>query len=275
MNIEGMGDQTVERIRAQGSIPLASFADVYRLERYRSSLIDMRWNDTKAVARKGKPPEPPTKRVDNLLTAIAESKNRGLAKVLCGMGIRYVGEATAKALCKVVTDIHDLLDLPEPLLRPKSLSTIAAVEPLLHHPKRDLLGLNRKSPYRPETGLGEISAKVVHLYLHSEVASRTFAELKREGVDLSSHEFCVADKSDKPYIGRTFVITGTLETFDRSTLTAKLELLGAKVSGSVSKRTATLVAGREAGSKLVDATRLGIEVWDEPRLLAELARVGG
>ncbi|MFZ9881522.1 MAG: BRCT domain-containing protein, partial [Phycisphaerales bacterium] len=76
------------------------------------------------------------------------------------------------------------------------------------------------------------------------------------------------------FAGRTFVVTGTLSRFGRTEVTEILERAGAKVAGSVSKKTSVLVAGEEAGSKLAKAQELGVETWDEARLSEELAKAG-
>ncbi|NBX25735.1 MAG: hypothetical protein EBQ99_06755 [Planctomycetes bacterium] len=82
----------------------------------------------------------------------------------------------------------------------------------------------------------------------------------------------VRPAADSPFAGRTVVLTGTLEHFDRSTLTERLEALGAKVTGSVSRKTHLVIAGAEAGSKLDKARELGVEVWDEAALLRHLPK---
>jgi DNA ligase (NAD+) len=79
------------------------------------------------------------------------------------------------------------------------------------------------------------------------------------------------DGGESPFDGKTIVLTGTLESFTRPELTEKLEALGAKVTGSVSKKTDLVIAGENAGSKLDKANELGIEVWDEADLLRTLA----
>jgi DNA ligase (NAD+) len=76
------------------------------------------------------------------------------------------------------------------------------------------------------------------------------------------------------FAGRTFVVTGTLVQFGRTEVTELLERVGAKVAGSVSKKTSVLIAGEEAGSKLTKAQELGVEIWDESRLVAELSAAG-
>jgi NAD-dependent DNA ligase len=124
---------------------------------------------------------------------------------------------------------------------------------------------------------------VVHAYLHSATARRTFADLAAEGVDLTSkdHRPPAATSGSGPsgsgepqrFAGQTIVLTGSMEAFDRTELGERLEKMGAKVSGSVSKKTTLVIAGPGAGSKLDKARELGIEVWDEARLLQELAAI--
>ncbi|MBM4109317.1 MAG: NAD-dependent DNA ligase LigA [Phycisphaerae bacterium] len=252
MDIEGLGEKTVDQIRAAGAIPLDAFADVFRLREHRDRLL--------ALERMGE------KKVDNLLEGIERAKSRGLARVLAGMGIRHVGDATARALARQFKDLDDLLAAPEPRLRPKTLNDAEA----------RAWGLPEKTGAREETGLGLDTAPAVYAYLHSPQARKTFRDLAALGVDLSSHDYRPpsARGGEGPMAGRTVVITGTLEHFERDDLKGVLELLGAKVTDSVSGKTTLLVVGASPGSKLDKARELGIEAWDEPRLLKELKRMG-
>jgi DNA ligase (NAD+) len=251
MDIEGLGEKTVRQIRAESRVPLRSFADVFRLARHRDALL--------LLERMGE------KKVDNLLEGIESARGRGLARVLAGMGIRHVGDATAKALCRVFPDIDALMAAPEPLLRPKTLSEDEA----------RAFGLPEDPRHRIGTELGRETAPVVYAYLHSPQARKTFEELREVGVDLSSKDYIPpAGRShaapEGPFAGKTVVITGTLESYEREALKEELEKRGAKVTGSVSSKTDILICGREAGSKLDKARELGVEVWEEPRLLEAL-----
>ena len=108
---------------------------------------------------------------------------------------------------------------------------------------------------------GEITGQTLHDYLHSELGRSTLTRLAAVGVDLTSDLFQPADQSDpeqSPLAGKTIVLTGTLEHHTRPELTEILERLGAKVSGSMSKKTDLLVAGANAGSKLSKAQSLGL-----------------
>jgi DNA ligase (NAD+) len=177
----------------------------------------------------------------NLLAAAEEAKGRGLARVLAGLGIRHVGTATAKTIAR-------------------------------HYPDADTLRRATAEELEGLPDFGPITAAAVAEYLHSAAAGETFRRLAAAGVDLSSREFRPGGEGDAagPFAGKTIVLTGELESFTRPELTERLERLGAKVTGSVSKRTDLVVAGAAAGSKLAKANQLGIEVWDEARLLAAL-----
>jgi DNA ligase (NAD+) len=257
MDIEGLGEKTVDLVRASGTIPLNSFADIYRLREHRAALGEL--------DRMGE------KKVDNLLAGIEASKTRGLAKLLAGMGIRHVGESTAKGLARVFSDLDALLASDEAGLRPKACSSDEARR----------LGFAKDPKDRPETGLGKDTAPVVYAYLHSEAATRTFAELRELGVDVRSRERVQrgpgnagADVPASFFSAKTVVITGTLERYERDALKDLLERLGAKVSGSVSSKTDVLVCGSSAGSKLDKARELGVRVMEEPELLERLRESG-
>lgn len=270
MDIEGLGESTIDQIRATHlgpedprrtelgvpadtpAIPLDHFADIFHLADHRDALL--------TLDRMGE------KKVDNLLAGIEASKAQGLARVLSGMGIRHVGTSTAKALCKIYPDLDALLAAPEPSLRPKTLKKEDAVKQGFPEDPKD----------RPETGLGALTAPAVHTYLHSDAARAAFAALRDAGVDLASREYVerAEPPPDSPFAGKKIVLTGTLASYERTALSEILERLGGKVSGSVSARTDLLIAGESAGSKLDKARELGVEVWDEPTLLAALADAG-
>jgi DNA ligase (NAD+) len=270
MDIEGLGESTIDQIRAthldagdprraEGgvpagtpAIPLDHFADIFHLSEHREALL--------TLDRMGE------KKVENLLAGIDQSRSQGLARVLSGMGIRHVGTSTARALCRIYPDLDALLAAPEPALRPKTLKKDEAAR----------LGFSEDPKDRPETGLGALTAPAVHAYLHSDAAQSAFRALRDAGVDLTSREFVerAAPPPDSPFSGKKIVLTGSLDRFERTTLSEILERLGAKVSGSVSKKTDLLIAGESAGSKLDKARELGLEVWGEPELLAALAAAG-
>ncbi|MFZ4429939.1 MAG: NAD-dependent DNA ligase LigA [Phycisphaerales bacterium] len=253
MDIEGLGEKTIDQIISHGGIPLRTFADIFRLHEHREQLL--------AIDRMGE------RKVDKLLAGIEAAKGRGLSSVLSGMGIRHVGDTTARMLARCFASYDDLMQAAELALRPKSLTKEEARS----------LGLAEEPSQRPETGLGKETAPAVHAYLHSSVAKRTFADLASVGVDLTSREHRPAAAADAPttvFTGKTVVLTGTLASYEREALSRLLESLGAKMSGSVSSKTALVIAGDAAGSKLAKAQDLGIEVWDEPKLLEALVACG-
>jgi len=257
MDIDGLGEKTVDQILATlgtaSEIPLRGFADIFRLHQNRGTLA--------SLDRMGE------KKIDNLLAGIEASKQRGLAKVLAGLGMRHVGDSTAKALAKQFGTLQSLLAASEEQLRPKSLSKERALA----------LGFAEDPASRPDTGLGQETAPAVHAALHAPATLALFDELRELGVLLDAPEGArpAARTPDAPlpagpFAGKTIVITGTLARYEREDLATRLEGLGAKVSGSVSSKTHLLIAGEKAGSKLSKAQELGIEVWDEARLLREL-----
>lgn len=177
------------------------------------------------------------KKVDNLLAGIENSKGRRLTRVLAGLGIRHVGGRAAAILAQHFGDVDALTDA--------DVETLSAIDEI-----------------------GPITAESIHTFLHHAAGQRVIDELRDAGVDLTEEKRVVAD--DSVFGGKTVVITGSFDGFDRKELTARLESLGAKVSGSVSKKTDLVIAGEKAGSKLTKAGELGVEVWDEARLVEAL-----
>ena len=177
------------------------------------------------------------KKVDNLLAGVEDSKARGLTRVLAGLGIRHVGSRAADVLAQTFGNIDSLID--------------ASVDQLA------------------EVGdIGPITAESVHTFLHLDAGKRVIDELKHAGVDLTETQRETPTQS--PFSGKTIVLTGSLEHYERSDLKDILEQRGAKVTASVSKKTDLVIAGEAAGSKLDKARDLNIEVWNEQQLLGVL-----
>ncbi|MFO0872873.1 MAG: NAD-dependent DNA ligase LigA [Phycisphaerales bacterium] len=252
MDIDGMGEKLVDQLCDKGLV--GHFADIFALTR--EQLL--------GLERMGE------KSADNLVAALAEARGRGLARVLAGLGIRHIGATAAKTLARRFPD----------------------ADALLAASRDDLEAL-------PD--FGEVTAADLHEYLQSAPARETFRRLARAGVTLTSPLYrppsespragssdaqargvevpdgaptALSDPSSGPFAGKTIVLTGTLERYERSELRDLLESLGAKVTGSVSKKTDLVIAGESAGSKLDKARELGVEVWDEPALLKALAVEG-
>jgi DNA ligase (NAD+) len=255
MDIEGLGESTIDLIRAS-EIPLNHFADIFNLHEHREELVEL--------DRMGE------KKVENLIAGIEAAKSQGLARVLAGMGIRHIGTTTAKHLARRFKDIDDLRQAELWELMPTAANTMSQAK------REELTGSKDKLETTYETGLGADTAPVIYEYLHSEAARDAFDRLSACGVDLSSKDYQDAESIiDSPFAGKTIVITGTLERFGRTELSEQLESLGAKVTGSVSKSTDLLIAGEKAGSKLSKAQTLGIEVWDEAKLVQTLDSMKG
>ena len=218
MDIDGLGDKVVDQLIDAGLVH--HFADLYQLTS--EDLLPLEgFADTSAVA---------------LVAAIAESKNRGLARVLSAVGIRLIGRTTARTITSVYRDLESLQQ--------------ASVE--------DFIALH---------DFGEITAETLHKAIHSKQGVELFNKLRDEGVELSQLQIA---QEDSAFTNKTMVITGSLQHWERKALTIELEQRGAKVTGSVSKNTDVVIAGDKAGSKLKKAQELGVEVWDEEQLAASL-----
>ncbi|MGI1806819.1 NAD-dependent DNA ligase LigA [Exiguobacterium sp. TDN 0502] len=178
--------------------------------------------------------------VDKLLAAIEASKQNSVERLLFGLGIRLVGQKAAYLLAE----------------RFDSLAGIAAAT------YEEIVAID---------GIGgKIADSIVKYFEHPE-AQALIRDLEQLGVNQQFLGERV-DQTNAPLGGKTIVLTGTLESLKRSEAGKRLEALGADVTGSVSKKTDVLVAGEKAGSKLTKAESLGIEIWDEARLLEELAK---
>lgn len=172
-----------------------------------------------------------TKSVDHLLQAIEKSKENSLEKLLFGLGIKEIGAKTAKILAKRYLNLEKFFDLTE--------------EELQQIPD-----------------LGPVSAKSIFNYFHNEESINLIDELKELGLNFNYLGLVNVD-ANSPFFGKTIVLTGTLTKYGRKEATELLENLGAKVAGSVSKKTDIVIFGAEAGSKLDNAHKLGIRTMDE------------
>jgi DNA ligase (NAD+) len=174
----------------------------------------------------------------NLIANIARSRKTTLARFLYGLGIRHVGETTAKDLARHFGSIRRLMK--------------ASVAELLE-----------------VADVGPIVAESVHAFFAEPHNVEVVEALLKAGFEWPEHEGKAA-AAPQPLAGKTFVLTGTLPTLAREDAKEMIESLGGKVAGSVSKKTDYVVAGAEAGSKLDKAEALGIALLDEAGLLALL-----
>jgi DNA ligase (NAD+) len=174
----------------------------------------------------------------NLVAAIERSKRTTMQRFLYALGIRHVGETTAKDLARHFGALDRLMD--------------ASVEQLQEAPD-----------------VGPVVAQSIRTFFDQPHNREVVEQLRAAGVHWDEHDG-EADLSPKPLAGKTFVLTGTLPTLEREEAKALIEAAGGKVSGSVSKKTHYVVAGEAAGSKLDKARELGVEVIDEAALRALL-----
>jgi DNA ligase (NAD+) len=175
----------------------------------------------------------------NLVAALERSKRTTLARFVYALGIRHVGEATARDLARHFGSIDRLMDATEP-----QLLEVADVGPVV--------------------------ARSIHTFFAQPHHREIVQQLQACGVSWDEHEGA-AQAAAGPLTGKTLVLTGTLPTLSRDEAKALIEAAGGKVAGSVSRKTDAVVAGEEAGSKLEKALALGVTVLDESGLRAWLA----
>jgi len=242
MDISGMGEKLVEQLTSVDL--LKSLADVYRLKDKRDALLQLE--------RLGE------KSVDKLLEGIEASRTRPVWRLLTALNIRHVGVSTARALEQEFGSIESIASQP--------------LEELAETPD-----------------VGGVIAKAIFDFFHSEAGERIVHELKELGLNFGEPrpeeerqarkataaalaKALTGPTADKPLTGMSIVVTGTLAKHKRDEIENMIRDLGGKASGSVSKKTAFLVAGEEAGSKLEKAKALGVEVIDEDQFLQRIGR---
>jgi DNA ligase (NAD+) len=237
MDIEGLGERFIaalvefDRVKTVADLYRLSVDDFIAMKQQADELAD-------AVPETVKSGKVATKWAENLVAAIDASRNTTLERVLFALGIRDVGESTARTLARHFGALDPLMAADE-----ETLKQVPDIGPV-------------------------VAARIAHFFAQPH-NREVIAALRANGVQWP--EGAPQRSAEGPLAGKTVVLTGGLESMSRDDAGAKLEALGAKVSGSVSKKTSFVVAGEAAGSKLAKAQELGIEVWDEARLLAYLA----
>lgn len=241
MDIEGLGERFVDALVEFGYV--RTVADLYLL-----TLSDFLEMKRRADERDGSTPDTvkagkvASKWAENLIAAIDASRATTLDRLLFALGIRDVGESTAKTLAR-----H-----------------FGALDPLMAADGQTLQQVPDIGPV--------VAARIAHFFAQPH-NREVIDALRANGVRWP--EGPPQRASEGPLAGVTVVLTGGLAAMSRDDAGARLEALGAKVSGSVSKKTGIVVAGEAAGSKLAKAQELGLEIWDEARLLAFLAEHAG
>lgn len=181
------------------------------------------------------------KSANNLLQAIQNSKENSLEKLVFGLGIRHVGAKAAQILA----------------------AHYQTMDGLMSAKYEEIIGIN---------SLGGTIADSVVTYFDNKEVHLLIEELRKNGVNLTYKGLTATDLSmvDSIFMGKTIVLTGTLHHYKRTEAKSKIEALGGKVTGSVSKKTDIVVAGDEAGSKLLKAQELGVTVWNEKEMIVAI-----
>ncbi|WP_332645953.1 NAD-dependent DNA ligase LigA [Lysinibacillus sp. 54212] len=180
------------------------------------------------------------KSATNLVEALEKSKENSLERLLFGLGIRHVGEKAAK----ILAEQYETMDA------------------LMAATNTELTNIHE---------IGDKMADSIVAYFDNEEVKLLIQRLQGVGVNMTyKGKKVVVEAGANPFAGKTIVLTGKLAQLTRNEAKAKIEELGGTVSGSVSKKTDLLIAGEDAGSKLDKAQSLGIEIWDENRLIEQL-----
>ncbi|HEX7241577.1 MAG TPA: NAD-dependent DNA ligase LigA [Longimicrobiaceae bacterium] len=215
MDVRGLGERTIEQLLARGLV--RDVADVYALTE--AQLLELEGFKEKSAG--------------NLLAGIAESKDRGLARLLFALGVRHVGESAAELLAR-------------------------------HFGSMDRLAAASADEIEAVHGIGRTTAEALAAFFAEPRNLEVVEKLRAAGLRMTEEQ---VKPAEGPLTGLTFVITGTLPTLSRNEATAVIEGAGGRVTGSVTKKTDFLVAGEDAGSKLQKARDLGVAVLTEAELL--------
>ena len=226
MNIEGLGESLIDQLLEQNLV--RDFADIYALTAAQLENLVVTPREPRSERAR---PRKLGKVGRNVIEQIERSKGNDLSRLIYALGIRHVGEKAAATLARHFRTMDRVLD--------------ASVEALQAVPE-----------------IGPVVAESVRAFGDEPRNGAVVGRLAAAGVNMASH---APEPSDErgPLAGKVFVITGTLASMSREDATAALERLGAKVSGSVSRKTNYLIAGADAGSKLQKARELGVETLDE------------
>ncbi len=219
MDIEGLGEKIINQLVDTGLV--SDPGDVY-------SLSQEQFEGLERLADKS---------ARNLLAAIEKSKTTNLSRFIASLGIRHVGEATAKQLAEHFGDLGPLMEAA-----PETLEEIRDIGP-------------------------EVARSLTHFFSQDQ-NRRVIEKLLRAGVHFPK----VAARREGRLSGKTFVLTGTLESMSRSEAQQRIEVLGGKATSGVSKKTSYVVAGTEPGSKRDKAQRLGVEILSEAEFLELLGQ---
>lgn len=217
MNIDGLGDEIIEDFFNLGFVK--TIPDIYFLEEHKQDLIELEGYGNKSV--------------DNLLSAIVDSKLNSMERLLFGLGIEGIGDKTALLLSKLFKNIDAMMNASY-------------------------------DDFKNIRDIGPTLAQNLYDYFHDADNILQLEELKTIGVNMNY--LGAPEKTHDLISGRRFVLTGTLSFMDRDTLSGILESYGGMTSSSVSKKTDVVIVGDSPGSKYEKARELHIEIWDEEKI---------
>ena len=232
MDVDGLGEEAVIALHDAGLV--INVADLYDLTL--SRLVDVPLFARKAKGPDGQDIVVPNRFAETVLASLESSKQQPFARVLTALGIRHVGATTAQLLVE-------------------------------HFASLDALEAASETEIAEVPGIGPVVAATVEQYLADPHNRETLAKLRGHGLRFVEE---APRRADGPLSGKTFVLTGTLDTLSRTEAGERIAALGGKVSSSVSSRTDYVVAGASPGSKLAKAQKAGVEVIDEQALLGML-----
>jgi DNA ligase (NAD+) len=260
LDIEGLGEKTIAQFFALGW--LESPADIFRLRQRRSAILELEgWQE---------------KSVDNLLAAIEAKRAPDAARLLFALGIRHVGEVTARDLMKHLHELPALRAMAMLANAPRLPFASSEVERQMRESVSTALDTNGDAAAQALAeltaidGIGPSVVEALGDFFHEPHNVAVWEDLLAEVTPPRFEVKTIASR----VAGKTVVFTGKLETMSRDEAKAQAERLGARAAGSVSPKTDLLVAGPGAGSKLKKAAELGIEVVDEAGWAAIVAEAG-
>ena len=217
MNIDGLGPKIIEQLYTKKLVQ--DVADIYKLTADDLATLD-------GFKEKS---------INNLLTAIDNSKSNSVERLIFGLGIRHVGAKAGRILAE----------------------NFGSLDKLMSASKEEILEVNT---------MGEIIANSIATYFANDDVKKLINELKSVNINMNFVGSSNSNETNSHFTDKIIVITGTLQNYKRSQLSETLENLGAKVTSSVTKKTDMLIAGEKAGSKLTKAQQLGTQIIDEATL---------
>ncbi|CAJ1181564.1 DNA ligase [Companilactobacillus crustorum] len=217
MNIDGLGPKIIEQLYTKKLVQ--DVADIYKLTADELATLD-------GFKEKS---------INNLLTAIDNSKSNSVERLIFGLGIRHVGAKAGRILAENFGNLDNLMSAT----------------------REEILEVNT---------MGEIIADSIVTYFANEDVQKLINELKSVNINMNFISSSNSNETNSHFTDKIIVITGTLQNHKRSELSERLENLGAKVTSSVTKKTDILIAGEKAGSKLTKAQQLGTQIIDETTL---------